>query len=260
MAYDQTEITALNAPWRWVRQIKWLKGDSAPLDPAPTNAAAQLAALDPSYRSVLEYVEGIDIGDVHGATIPTVAIKSVGATSVVFSITDQDVDCDGVFYGLNTQNYDGSTTPSAPGSWSNDTGLTSYVNKTFTASGLTPGKHLAFSFKGKQGAATYSTATAVLYAILAPAAVADLAAVDGTGHANVSWTPSAGIASQTLYYKTGLTATVSSIVSTGTAVTLLKTDTTKAVTLAAGDYSFAIVSTNPSGSVNNTAAARVTLV
>jgi hypothetical protein len=184
--YDYTEINATNAPWHWVRLIKWLKGDGGPHDPAPADASAQLAKLDPSYVATLNFVQGIDIGDVHGATIPAVSLTSaLGVSPARFTITDQDSDVDDVEYRIGS------------GSWIS-TGLTKWVKASWTSPTLAAGSTSVFTFRGQQGASTYSAVTLGISVTVIPAVPTTLA-VDTTGVA--TWDAMSGAVSYAVQYQ-----------------------------------------------------------
>jgi hypothetical protein len=224
--YDYTEINATNAPWHWVRLVKYLKGDLAPLDPAPADAAAQMAALDPSYLTILNYVEGIDIGDVHGATLPTISLASTSTSNrtVTFNVTDQDEDVNDVLVSLNGGAY-------------SSTGLTKFVNTKWTSAALAAGSTTTFTFKGQQGTNTLSSATTGISVTFAPAVPTNAAF---TGTTNVlTWDVMSGATSYDVRYT----------VNGGTQATAHVTAATYTVAAAttAGDVVVASVRANNAG-------------
>jgi len=155
MAFDVTQLTAKNVPWRWVRIGQWLEASEP----------GQLAALDADYKSTMDYVNDMDVLTSNPpTTIASFASKT--ATSITFNIASPDIDLPITFdYDEAHEVWDLSA-PAAPGTATQDVVV---VGGQATFSGLSAGNCYSFTFAATDSGNTEGAIASVSGIVLQPA-------------------------------------------------------------------------------------------
>lgn len=237
MSFDTSSLNEKNLPWRWRRVGEWM-----------LDTGKDMSVLDSNYREALQVAGGSDYGTSRPA-ITNVSVDSASAGSVVFNISTHDDDVPVTFDMDKSANAAYNTGGAAPTDATTDITVTS--GQWTDSSGPAAGQHAKYVFAATDSDSVEGPLTTAIEVVIAPAAISDLAAVDadttGAGTVvDITFTESPGSVSTTLYWMaTG--GSVQDVIDNGTAVAGATTGMTVDA-LAAGDFDFVLVSTNPGGS------------
>ena len=240
MSFDYTTITEENCPWRWRRVADWLQSDTNQLD-----------RLSDDYKALLNFVHDKDFGDVSAPGAPSITLLSKTATSATFRIAVADSGATKVYMDMDSNEWDGTTIPSA--SSDPNTDITSQITGglsfgTWVKTSLTAGDHYAFTFSAEDSSGE-GVGSANARVILQPPVPASPGAAEGTnsGELDISWDAANGAETYTYMYLEGTGKTEEEIITDGTSASTANTSATLALT-ADTDYCVIVRATNPGGS------------